>query len=360
MHMKGGKWGVIRDLEGLTTTSDGWTVFISANRSVKSGVHAIPKGTLRQMLARDEQPILMDGGMGSAIEDHGIDVSSAMWSSHYFVDGQGREINDQIHADYIAAGARILIANTHNTRRAKCEKFLENVDASILPGSVAVVASSGRPEVLHRWLHEQAVGSARKSIPANTEVAVASCLGSIEPLGPYAEESQITGEEACRRFVPELQVRRNSGVDLIIFETLTTRSEIEGVARLARQPDVGDFAVGLTCGPNGKTLAKVSMAEVADILGDAKPLIYFVQCTRCEFVKAALGRLQSNLKASDIVGVYANDNRVWKNRSWQGKRILPGEYAKQASTWRRMGARVIGGCCGIGPKHIAELRSTLL
>lgn len=322
-------------------------------------MHATPKGTLRQMLARDEQPILMDGGMGSVIADRGIDVSSAMWGSYCFVDGPGREINDQIHADYIAAGARILIANTHNTRRAKCEKFLENSDASELPENIGAVPKSKRLEVLHRWLHEQAVDSARKSIPANTKIAVASCMGSIEPLGPYAEESQITGQEACRRFVPELRVRRNSGVDLIIFETLTTRSEIEGIANLARQHDVGDFAVGLTCGTGGKTLAGVSMAEVADILGDAKPLIYFVQCTRCEFVEAALEQLQSRLEASNIAGVYANDSRVWKDRSWHGHRISPGEYAKQAITWRRMGARVIGGCCGIGPKHIAELQSTL-
>ena len=315
----------------------------------------MPEGILRRMLARDEQPIIMDGGMGSTIEDRGIDVRSAMWGSYCFVDGPGREINDQIHADYVAAGAKILIANTHNTRRAKCAEFLEKLDPAELPESAAAVASSERLEVLHRWFHEQAVDSAKKAIPADAEIAVASCLGSVEPLGPYAQESQITGEEACRRFVPELQVRRNSGVDLIIFETLTTRCEIEGVARLAREHDVGDFAVGLTCGSGGETLARVSVAEAADILGDTKPLIYFVQCTRCEYVKAALEQLLSKLETSDIVGVYANDSRIWKNRGWQGERISPREYAKQAITWKRMGARVIGGCCGIGPEHIAEL-----
>ena len=124
---------------------------------------------------------------------------------------------------------------------------------------------------------------------------------------------------------------------------------------LPAKHDVGDFAVGLTCGSGGETLARVSMAEAADILGDTKPLIYFVQCTRCEYVKAALEKLQSKLQRTDIVGVYANDSRIWKNRGWQGERISPREYAKQAITWKRMGARVIGGCCGIGPEHIAEL-----
>ena len=160
--------------------------------------------------------------------------------------------------------------------------------------------------------------------------------------------------------MPELQVRRSSGVDLIIFETLTTRSELEGVARLARKHEVGDFAVGLTCGTGGKTLAGVSMAEAADILGDAKPLVHFVQCTHHDYVNAALEPLQEKLGSGETVGVYANDGRVWKGRRWHGERILPGEYAEQAITWKRAGARVIGGCCGIGPEHVDALRAALL
>ena len=48
---------------------------------MKSGAHAMPEGILRRMLARDEQPIIMDGSMGSTIEDRGIDARSAMWGS---------------------------------------------------------------------------------------------------------------------------------------------------------------------------------------------------------------------------------------------------------------------------------------
>ena len=325
---------------------------------MNSGEHTLSEGLLRRMLSVDEETIIMDGGMGSAVEDRGVDVRSVMWGSYCFVDGLSREINDQTHADYIAAGARILIANTHNIRRAKCVDFLKNIDLSELPESVAVVSDSERAEVFHQWIHEQAVDSAKRAVPAGVEVAVSSCLGSVEPLGPYAEETRISSEEACRRFIPELQVRRNSGVDLIIFETLTTRSEIEGVACLAREHDVGDFGVGLTCGPDGKTLAKVSMSEVVDILGDVKPLIYFVQCTRCDYVKDSFEKLQSKLQSDNFLGVYANDSRIWKNRGWQGERISPEEYSEHANTWKRMGARVIGGCCGIGPEHIAELQTT--
>ena len=314
---------------------------------------------LRRMLGRDCQPLIMDGGMGTTIEDRGIDVRSAVWGSYCFVDGPSRQVNDQIHADFVDAGARILVANTHNVRLAKCAEFLENQDLPGLPKHIAETHQSERPGFLHRWLHEQAVDSAQKAIPANAEIVVASCLGSVEPLGPYAQESQITSQEAYRRLIPELRVRRHSGVDLIIFETLTTRSELEGVALLAREHDIGDFAVGLTCRSGGDTLAQISMAEVVDILADARPLIYFVQCTRYDYVKAALEQLKSEVEASDVVGVYANDGRVWKDRGWQGERISPKVYGEHATTWQQMGARVIGGCCGTGPDHIVELATTL-
>jgi len=62
----------------------------------------------------------------------------------------------------------------------------------------------------------------------------------------------------------------------------------------------------------------LTVAAVADILGDVKPLIYFVQCTLYEFAKATLAQLQAKLNQTDITGVYANDGHMWKDRKWEG------------------------------------------
>jgi S-methylmethionine-dependent homocysteine/selenocysteine methylase len=37
----------------------------------------------------------------------------------------------------------------------------------------------------------------------------------------------------------------------------------------------------------------------------------------------------------------------------------PSAYLRFARDWRAMGADIVGGCCGIGPDHIAELRRGL-
>lgn len=39
--------------------------------------------------------------------------------------------------------------------------------------------------------------------------------------------------------------------------------------------------------------------------------------------------------------------------------ILPGAYARHAAAWRAAGAGVVGGCCGVGPQHIARIRQEL-
>lgn len=313
---------------------------------------------LRNKLSKSsDNVILMDGGMGSAIEDRGISVRSAMWGSYCFVETYGREVNDQVHREYIAAGAEILITNTHNVRRSKCAEFLTHIDIKMLPEHITDVPDADRPSAFHQWIHDLAVESARRAIPNGADIAVASCVGSVEPLGPYAQESQISSEEACRRLEPELLLRRRAGVDLIIFETLTTRSEIEGVARLSHEHDLGDFAVGLTCGPDGKTLAGVSMQEAVDLLGEARPLVFFIQCTPFQHVQPALRQLVAALGPEQYAGVYANDGRVWKDRRWHGERTTPQRYAEEASAWKQIGARVIGGCCGTGPAHISALQA---
>ena len=36
-------------------------------------------------------------------------------------------------------------------------------------------------------------------------------------------------------------------------------------------------------------------------------------------------------------------------------RITPAAYRRHADTWAALGAQIIGGCCGVGPAHIAQI-----
>ena len=55
------------------------------------------------------------------------------------------------------------------------------------------------------------------------------------------------------------------------------------------------------------------------------------------------------------IGVYANAGRAEDQMGWTTDPIAAEKYADLAQTWIDAGATIVGGCCGTGPAHIAEL-----
>jgi len=284
--------------------------------------------------------VLMDGGMGSSVEDRGVPVRNALWGSHALLTDEGRKINDGLHEEFVAAGAEILIANTHNASLAACAEY----------------DGSGDPDAAGRLLEDVnrlAVESARRAVPPGAAIAVAAGIGSVE--GPYATESVNPPEVVAERLAPQVRALTAIGVDLLLFETLTTETEIEGLASLLVAMDLPPVGVGLTCGEDGRTLGGVTIADAVATFLPARPAAYFIQCTTHHFVARALASLVAAVGEEAVVGVYANDGRTWVDMRWHGERITPCAYATDALAWRDAGARIIGGCCGIGPEHTAAL-----
>ncbi len=289
--------------------------------------------------------VLMDGGMGTTVEDRGADVRNELWGSAVFLTPEGRALNDRVHREFVEAGARIVIANTHSASLEACRAWCRRVP------------EDGPPEDLLDRVLRAAVAGARRAAPEGSGIRVAAGLGSVE--GPYARESRHSPEEVARALEPQVRALRDLGIDLLLFETLTTREEIRGVAALARELGPFSFGAGLTCGGEETTLAGVSMEEAADILLPAGPEAVFVQCTPYHAVMRPLPRLVRALGDRAEPGVYANDGRTWDGTLWHGERTSPETYAREAVRWREAGARIIGGCCGTGPEHIRALALVL-
>jgi homocysteine S-methyltransferase len=317
-------------------------------------------GLLEQLLA---QPVtILDGGMGSTVEDRGVEVRNALWSCIALLSESGRAINDRVHQDFAEAGAEILIANTHNASLGSSFLFLKEPGLKALEAELAdrlrALSEAERPASFMQWLNREAIASARRGLAASGRSAVvAAGIGSAE--GAYATESRLSPAAVERRLRPQVEALLSIGVDLVIFETLTTPSEIEGVAHLcARMGSALRFATGFVAREDGNTLAGVSMADAARAFADAPPAIHFVQCTRWDLVRGALDRLV--LASPDTaIGAYGNDGRRWVDRRWIGERISPEDYGRAALGWRNRGASVIGGCCGTGPAHIARLTTLI-
>jgi S-methylmethionine-dependent homocysteine/selenocysteine methylase len=205
---------------------------------------------------------------------------------------------------------------------------------------------------LARFVVREALASARRAAPG---AVVAGAVMNAE--GAYAETSRLSADEAEAAIGPHAELCAEHGADVVIFEVVSTRSDLEAAARVGRRlARAGTpWALGLTTRADGATHAGVTMDEVARVVGSEPPIATFIQCTRFDLVTAALGPLVGALGGTSAVGVYANDGRRWIDRRWHGERVSELEYVQHAVRWRALGARVIGGCCGTSPDHVCAL-----
>jgi S-methylmethionine-dependent homocysteine/selenocysteine methylase len=75
--------------------------------------------------------------------------------------------------------------------------------------------------------------------------------------------------------------------------------------------------------------------------------------TEVEYIDACLEVVQSNW--SGPVGVYAHSSHSVGHHWIFENTISPADYCAAARRWIDRGVRVIGGCCGIEPRHIEQL-----
>ena len=185
-------------------------------------------------------------------------------------------------------------------------------------------------------------------------------------VGPYAvvfaDGTEYTGDyrgtpddviaESQRRRMAELIA---AGADLLAVETIPNGREAAIFAELlAEVPDVEAF-VSFCC-RDGESLSDGT--AIGDAIRSAgrtgRVAAFGVNCTPPQYVESLL---EAARRATDLpLLVYPNWGRVWDGDTytWRGDGVdrFPPELVE---SWRRLGARAIGGCCGIGPAAIAEL-----
>ena len=111
--------------------------------------------------------------------------------------------------------------------------------------------------------------------------------------------------------------------------------------------------LALTAGPDATLLEPKDFARIgrdAASLGVSRLLANCIAATRIAPYVEALAR------AGIPVGVYANAGDADEGLGWGADAGAAVRYAELADQWARLGATVVGGCCGTGPEHIRALR----
>ena len=299
---------------------------------------------MRGMMRGMTNIVLTDGGMGQELLRRSKTPPTPLWSARVLLDEP--DLVRALHAEFIRAGARVITINAYAATPER-------------------LAREGAPEMFEP-LQRRAIDlamAARDEVQGDGEVLIAGCLSPL--FGSYQPALAISFDETLaiyRRIVAEQADR----VDLMLCETMASAEEALAAATAASESGKPVWLSWTLAdeGPprlrSGETLAEASAA-----LDGIELAARLVNCSRPEAVDAALPDL---VALGGTVGAYANAFPAVGALEHGGTvdvlgvrdDLGPATYAAFAMGWVEAGARIVGGCCEVGPEHIAMLRDRLL
>jgi S-methylmethionine-dependent homocysteine/selenocysteine methylase len=291
----------------------------------------VAESPLVSALRKPGRRVVLSGACGTEIQRRGAQTPLPLWSAQALFDAP--EIVLQVHADYVAAGADVLTANTFRADRR-------------------TLAKAGR-RTRSRDLVKAAVRFAREAA-AGSGVAVAGSIGPLEDCyrpDLVPKEPVLRAEHGAR--VGDLVA---AGADLALVETMNSISE--AVAALGACAAGGLPAVVSFCPASATTLLSgESLEDAVRAVLPLRPLAVAVNCCAVDVATGAVATLVA--VAGDVpVGTYANGvGRPDDGSGWAFDAAGTGvdAYLEAVTRWIAAGARWVGGCCGTTPEYVRRI-----
>lgn len=289
---------------------------------------------------------LLDGGMGRELMRIGAPFRQPEWSALALIEAP--EFVLKAHKAFINAGARIITTNSYAVVPFHVgeERFAANgLSLAELAGQVARQAANEAPQ------------------PVLVAGSLPPALGSYRP-DLFDHDRSVA---IHRTLIQGLQ----ASVDVWLAETQSSIAEVRAVREALGHDDKPlwlSFTLedGEDHGPRLRSGETVAQATAVAVELGARAVLF--NCSQPEVMAAALVAAREVINAASArieLGVYANAFPVMEVEEEGANATLhdirkdlgPESYAHWAASWVANGASVIGGCCGIGPEHIAALRS---
>jgi S-methylmethionine-dependent homocysteine/selenocysteine methylase len=305
---------------------------------------------IREKLARGET-VLLDGGVGTEVLRRGV-----YWRCHGIE--QHPEVVLKVHADYLAAGADVLKTNTFQLGRRAYLNLFHGLEHMRRIGAKDLEHKAGK-------LAQQAVELAREARrQAGRESNGVAIAGVISPL-EHCFRPDLTPLDQCRPEYQEIvEQLKTAEVDFILLESMNRVAEAQVACEVARSAGLPVW-VSFVVRENARLLSREPLAEAVAAVEPLGADVVAVNCAPLEDVRAAVAELCKRRKGP--VGAYAHIGRYdppsWKfgfyPRFSATDQVPPARYLEAAREWKKIGAQVIGGCCGTTPEHIQALREGL-
>jgi len=287
--------------------------------------------------------LVLDGAMGTELERRGVATPLPAWTASALRTAPAAVL--AIHREYVAAGADLLTTATFRTTRR----------ALAAAGAADAAAESAALTALAVDLARTAAAAA----PGGRRVFV---LGSMAPLADCFRPDLVPAPAALdEEHAAHASHLAAAGVDAILVETMNTRREAAAAVAAARATGL-PVLVSFITGADGNLLDGEPLATVIPALLAAGPAAVLVNCTPVEVTARVLAALTA-LAGSTPVGAYANIGHQPAGGAprppAESPAMPPAAFGRHARAWVQAGARIVGGCCGTTPAHIAAVRAAV-
>ncbi|MFJ5078672.1 homocysteine S-methyltransferase [Streptomyces sp. NPDC088553] len=284
--------------------------------------------------------LVLDGGLSNQLEAQGCDLSDALWSARLLADGP--EQIEAAHAAYVRAGARVLITSSYQaTFEGFARRGVDREEAArLIARSVELARAAAAGAGAGVWV-----------------------AGSVGPYGAMlADGSEYRGRyglsvrelEAFHR--PRIEALAAAEPDVLALETVPDVTEAEALLRAAEGCGVPVWLSYTVEG--GRTRAGQDLAEAFAVAeGNDRVVAVGVNC--CDPAEAGPAVELAVAVTGKPAVVYPNSGERWdaRARGWRGDIAFD---PARATDWAASGARLIGGCCRVGPATISALGTSLV
>ncbi len=297
---------------------------------------------LKARLDRGER-VILDGATGSELERRGVPMNQQAWCG--LANLTHAEVVEQVHADYIAAGADVITTNTYASSRLM-------LGAAGMADEVPRIARTA----------VEAAFRARDRAAHGRAIAVAGSLSHMAP--PSAgttptDQDALTDAAMLAAFRELATALAACDCDLILLEMMYDPRRIPLAIKAALETGLPVWlGMSARLGDDEQLLSHtetetIPFADILDLMPDAGVEVAGVMHTSVPATDLALQAVHRRF--SGTLMAYP-DSGYFEMPHWRFVDVMsPEMFVRHCRRWADAGVQVLGGCCGLGVAHIEAL-----
>lgn len=292
-------------------------------------------------------PVVVDGGLSTQLAVLGEDTSGILWTGRVLLDNA--DAVRRAHADFVAAGADVVITASYQVSRWGFEQAgmtADDADAALRASTRAARAAVAD------------VPGSRARVAASVGPYGAILHDGSEYRGRYGR----THRELVDFHRERLDVLAATGPDLLAIETIPDVDEAAALVQaLADHPELPAW-MSFSAMDDARTCAGQPIEEAVAVASSSPSVIAVgINCTDPRHVQGLVERMRAVAGLPVVVypnagGEWDASDGLWHGSTADGGAAFPSEVVQ---AWLDAGAAAVGGCCGTDARSISRVADVL-